>query len=315
MTQETLILGLTIATLAVAAIAAVSAVLAFRLKSGLEIRGNFSVTSSIYCEDRYVSSVALENMKDRSVTVFEILIELDHGYYIVLEDFETDPLILGPFETIVRRYDPIDQYSVNMRRIHLDELFSKKGVRLRLVLATSAGRYNVKHYIDRWNPLGDCFRNHLTAVIRPHWSTYKGSAYGSGTKYIVRLIANGLDDEIIPIHPRDHTVRKFRDFRLTPESLESREALETFLLERAVEGDLPCTDLEVLDLGALRAERYAEYEDKGSSAARRGWLVYHLAGWLVTKWHEFQLRWQNRRNRVQQAKKLRELHRSSGRDE
>lgn len=309
MSQDTLLLALAFATLIVAAAAALYAWLGFRLKSGVEIRGGAGVMSSIEAEDQFVYVVTLENLKDRAVAIFKIFLEVDHGYYIELEDFEHEPLILGPFETIGRRYDPIDQYSVNMRRIRLNELLSVQPVRRRVVLSTSTGRYNVRRPIRRWDPIGDFFRNHLTAVITPSRSLYKGRAYGSGTKYIVRLMWEGRDDEIIPIYARDHEVKKFRGFQLTPASLESRDALETFLLERAVDGSLHCRDLEVLDLEAFRAQRYEEYTEE-VVAVRRGWIVYHIGGWFVTKWADLQLRRENRRHRRHHKKRLSEKQRA-----
>ena len=295
--RESVQAGIVVGTLVAAIFAAWFAHRTYRLKSGIDIRGTFGVASSIYSQDAYVHSVTLENMKDRAVIIFKVFLELGYGYYIELESREDDPLILGPFGAFKASYDPIDMYSVNMRRIRLDEMLQDRKVRRRLVVSTSHGRYNVRRSLQRWDPLADFFDNHLTAVIRPLRSTYRGKAYGSGTKYIVRVVMDGGKEEVIPIHPRDHEGRRFKRFRLTKEALASRDALESFLIERAVAGDLPCSDLEVLDLEEWRSRLYDRDITETIEAVPRGWFIYRIVGRVITIYDNWKLKRENRKRR------------------
>jgi hypothetical protein len=295
---------LSIATLVVAVIAAIYSARAYWLKSGLDIRGTWGIMSSIAAEDRYVHEITLENLKDRSVVIFKIFLEVGHGYFIELEDFDPEPLILKPFEAVRRRYDPIDHYSVNMRRIRMDPVLTNRRSRRRLVLATSQGRYNVTRWVDRWDPVGLFFRNYATAIVRPMRSTLDGKAYGSGTKYVVKLMNPGRDAEFIPIYARDYEVKKFVGFQLSREALESRRALEVFLLERAIEGDLRCADLEVFDLQEWRATTYGDGVAEPLDAKPRGWLAYHVGGGLVTRWENLRLWRLNRAHRREHRERL-----------
>lgn len=59
----------------------------YRRKSGVFVRGNFSIASNRDCNDKYVASVILENLKDRAVTVFAIYLRIGYNYYIEIEDF------------------------------------------------------------------------------------------------------------------------------------------------------------------------------------------------------------------------------------
>ena len=161
----------------------------YLLKSGAQIRGLFSIHSSISCEDKYVGSLALENMKDRATVIFKIYLLIGRNYYIELEDFEDAPLVLKPFEVFSKQYDPVDFYSVSMKRINLNNILDSKKAKSRIVLSTGDGRYDVKEWINRWSPIGDFFKNHITAVIHPIRSTYKGKSYGGNAKYIVALMA------------------------------------------------------------------------------------------------------------------------------
>ena len=84
---------------------------AYWLKWGIRLRGTFSISSSMACDDDYVSSVVLENVKDRAVTIFAIYLQIGPNIYIVIEEFGDKPLILKGFETFQNNYEPIEFYS------------------------------------------------------------------------------------------------------------------------------------------------------------------------------------------------------------
>ena len=88
-------------------------------KSGLLIRGIYSISSSIDCNDAFVSKFILENLKDRSVTIFAVYLRVGHSHYIQLEDFEEAPLLLKPFETYQKELGPVQFYGSNMYRVRL----------------------------------------------------------------------------------------------------------------------------------------------------------------------------------------------------
>src|SRR6266496_1353784 len=176
-----------------------------RMKSDLELRGSYSLWSSVSCEDKYVGSVTIQNLKDRAVVLFKIFMQVGHTYYIELEDCTNHPVTLEPFGILHREYDPIDHYSSGTHRVHLNELLDAKGVRQRLVLATSEGRYVIRHWIPRWDPVHLFFKNHYTGIIRPQRSTYKGKAYGSNAKYVVHVKLLDGKEEVIPIYADDRS--------------------------------------------------------------------------------------------------------------
>ena len=297
MTPEALSIVLSSAAVAVALIATVFTARAFLLKSGMDLRGSFSISSSIACEDKYVSHVTIENAKDRAAVLFGIYVELGHGHYIEVENFENEPLIIPPFGIIRRNYDPIEFYSSNMKRVRIERLLEGKRARQRLVLSTAEGRYVVRKWIKHWMPVFDFFKNHLTFILHQKRSIYQGKAYGSNAKFILVITLTDGREEVIPVFEDDHRFKKFKDFRLSPESLQSKEALEEFLLERAVEGDLTCQDLSVLDLDDWRKEVYEDYRSVPVELEPQGWWLYHLVGPVFTWWRNWDLRRKNRKNR------------------
>jgi len=266
-------------------------------KSGIYVRGQYSVHSSSYCEDKYVGSITLENNKDRPVVIFKVFLLVGRNYYIELENFEHDPKILKPYEVYSNQYDPVDFYSVSMRRIKLNQLLDSRNVKSSLVLATSNGKYTVKEWIKRWDPISDFFNNHMTALIQPMRSTYKNKCYGSEVKFIVDLKTEDGKEETIPIYPRDYEIRKFKKFSLTRESLESKELLEEYLLELAFEGVLKCTNIVVHDIESWRKEAYDGDYKEVIEAEYYNWFNYFILGRILTKFSDIRLYFVNRKHR------------------
>ena len=290
--------------LIVSIIALVYTAKTYLLKSGANIRGSYGMcSSSVSCEDQYITSVTLENLKDRAIIVFKVYLRIGPNYFVEIEDFDEKPLILKPFEVFHKEYDPIDLYSINLNRIDLNSLFSSKRARKNIVLATSDGKYVVKAHINRWDPVYDFFKNHLTAVIHPRRATFKGKSYGLNTKYIVEITTENGKSEIIPIYPRDYEIKKFRKFRLTKDALETKDSLEEYLYEQVGEGLLNCIDINVHDIGAWLEEAYESESKKTIKATYYSSLTYHIIGPVITKISDLRLRMKNRQMRKQRANK------------
>lgn len=280
----------------IALVAAAFTARTYLLKSGSKLRGSFGISTSVSCDDPYVHSVTLENMKDRAVVVFAIYLRVGPGYFIELENFETEPLVIQPFGAVHREYGPIEFYGGGMRRVRMRKLLTFRNRRLRLVVSTPDGKHVVRRLIQRWNPINTFFKNHMTWVVRPVRSTYRGQAFGSNVKYVAHFNLSDGREEIVPLHERDHEVRRFKKFSIPREALASRDKLEEFLLERVIAGDLPCRDLDVHDLNSWRQEAYEDYDKEEIEALPRNPLTYHVLGRMVTAWENWSLRRQNRKN-------------------
>lgn len=135
-------------------------------KEGIGIRGGFSINSSVECHDDFVGTVTLENIKDRSITIFSIYLRVGYNYYIKLSDYEESPLILKAYETLSTAYGPITGYTVSSTRVDINNLLKNKKIKKRIVLSTSTGKYVVPRFINRWNPILEMFKNDSVAVLR-----------------------------------------------------------------------------------------------------------------------------------------------------
>lgn len=262
--------------LVVSITALIYTVRSFSRKQGAEIRSFFTVESSIYSKHKHVSNLTLENMKDRSIAIFNIYLQLGLTFYVELESREKDPIILEPFGTYSNQYDPVDFYSVNMRSIDLAALWTNK--RQRIVLSTSDGKYVVKDRINRWFPVVEQLRRHNTAVILPMRTTFDGKGYGSEAIYVVAIEHEGGEEEVLPLYPQDHQFRRFRNFKLSRESLESEENLDAFLRQTKADGLLTCKNYRIHDLKAIREERYKDYASKVIQAESLNWFEYFVLG-------------------------------------
>lgn len=269
----------------------------YRRKSGINIRGKFSISSTIYAEDKYISNITLENFKDRSVIIFKIFIKIDHNYYIEMNNFEGEPKILKSYESFTYNYEPVDLYCSNMYRIKLNKLMSSKSSKINIVLSTSQGKYVVKKRIKRWDPVFDFFRNHLTICIQPMYPHEKIGHYGGEFKYLAKITTEDGYINTTPVYASDINYPRFENFALTPEALSSRENLENFLLEQAIDGNLKCSKVEVIDAEEVRERNYHHKFKDTFEAEHINWFAYKILGRFLTICSNIKLSYQNRKLR------------------
>ncbi|SET69776.1 hypothetical protein SAMN05216412_11326 [Nitrosospira multiformis] len=286
-----------IAALCISTLALFIAIKNYRRKAGLLIRGGFSIASGIDCNDKYVSNVLLENLKDRPVTVFSIYLRIGHNYYLEVENFEETPLLLRAYETYQKEYGPIQFYGINFNRMNLSSLLDDDSVKKRLVLSTSDGKYIIPSGIPRWNPISDFFRNHMTAVVRPVHITYNGKYVGENIKYVIEICGENEETEVLLIHPNDFNIKKFRNFSLTRESLESVALLNDHLEEQIRNGRLICKSFKVHDVNEWRQRVTEFYTAQTIDARYYGLLRYHIVGRLLTLYSDRKLKAENAKRR------------------
>lgn len=258
----------------------------YRRKSGLHIRGNFGIASSTECNDKYVSNIIIENLKDRGVTIFAVYLRIGHNYYIELENFDEKPLILKAYETYKKEFGPIQFYGFNARRFDLNKILDDSRVKKRLILSTADGRYLVPKPIHAWSPVGDFFKNHMTAIIRPIVLTHKGEYIGENIKYILEITGDDKQEQVILIPTDEFRFNRFKNFRLTEDSLETKESLEAFLHEQMTLGKLLCNRLSIYETTEWH-KRAGEFYKERIEAAYYGKFRYYVMGrfstWLADR--------------------------------
>jgi hypothetical protein len=295
--SEQVVFWVTIITAWATIISLAYTALAFRLKSGIHIRGTFSlVSSSVSCQDGYIKNITIENLKDKAVVIYGIYLRLASNCYLVLEALDADPLILKPFEAYTKEYDPVDFYSMSMKTLDLRQMLKAERInKIRIVLSTGEGLYHVKRSIRIKRAYELFFRNYLTSIALPIRSVHKGRAYGGNAIYLIELV-NSSDEEVcIPIYPQDHEVQRFREFPLTRESLDSRDSLEEYLRIRMEEGVLRCASLNVIDMKARRENLYRDYIRNPIPVRPMSKIAHESIGLAYTFASNAKNSWRNRR--------------------
>ena len=296
--------GTLLITAPIATLALVVAVKNYKRKSGIGIRGGFGISSSVRCEESWVSNIVLENMKDRAVTIYGIFLRAGHNFYIELEDHNETPLILKPYETYHKTMGEILFYAVNSNTIRMHDLLQDKKVKKRIVLSTSEGKYLVPKQVKRWSPVGEFFRNHLTGIIRTVRVTHRGESVGGNIDFIVDILRKDGETETIQLMKSDYRLKRFRNFNLTKECLASKSSLQAFLEKKLEDGLLaPDSTIKVHSFAENIESIKAHYSDTPFTAERWGAIYYYIFGPLYTWYSGYKMNRDNKRIQKEHAKR------------
>ena len=292
-----------LAALVIAIVALVYTIRTYLLKAGLKLRCSYSIRSTVECEDSFVQTMTIENMKDKSVVIFKIYLRIEPNYFVEIEDLEEAPMILKPFEIYQKQYDPIVYYDLNAGRIKLNNLLSDRNVKKAVVLSTSSGKYEVTGNIKKWDAIVDFFNNYFTALIRPMRLFHKGKGHGSNVNYLLEIKGTDGSEQVIAIQNTDYQVKKFVNFQLTRESLADSNALEGFLEEQKRMGKLKCESFRVIDFREELRRAYRWPDVSTVELERLSRLKYHFVGRLLTIVDKAKEKKANRRLKAQQRQR------------
>lgn len=278
---NTISLPISLLAFFVGAITLIFTIRLFYMKKGIDVRCSYSVCSSIECNDKYISNFILENRKDKSIVIFHTYLKIGHNYYLELENFENEPLIIKPFEVYTKKFDPILFYSASMNRINLDKLLSDKKVKKRILLYTTEGTYEVKAHINLTNPITLFFENYATAVMHPNRLKYEGKSYGFNIKFLVEFIT---DDKKEILSLREDSYRtKFNGFTLTKDDLLNKESLESFFNKNKKAKFKSIKEINVIDFNKEITKRINEMSNEEVIEAEYyNYIYYIIVGKTVT---------------------------------
>jgi hypothetical protein len=297
-------LGTLLVTAPIATFALVVAIKNYKRKSGIGIRGGFGISSSVRCEENWVSNIVLENMKDRAVTIYGIFLRVGHNFYIELEDHDETPLILKPYETYHKTMGEILFYAVNTNTIRMRELLEDKKAKKRIVLSTSEGKYVVPKQVKRWSPIGEYFRNHLTGIIQTVRVTHRGESVGGNINFIVDIFRKDGETETIQLMKSDYQLKRFKNFNLTKECLVSKNSLQIFLEKKLEEGLLtPDSTIKVYNFEEDLESIKKPYSGTPFTAKRWGAAYYYIFGSLYTWYSDYKMSRDNKRIQKIHAKR------------
>jgi hypothetical protein len=227
----------------------------FRRKSGISIRGSFLLSNSHEASQVYVSQVVLENLKDRSSVIYEILLQIGHNFYMSVKDFKNEPLVIRPYEVWTTEFGPVEFYGSNLVRYDINTIIQRTDVRKRLVLATSEGKIVVKRRTRYWRPLSEVLRNFYTNILIPVQLNDGDVFFGDRVKYSLEFIFLDGRREVYGILPEDYDTSRFSAFQLTKDSLKTKASFQEFMNSLVLSGQLRVKSVRVADLDEVRSEK------------------------------------------------------------
>lgn len=272
----------------------------FYSKIGHDVRGNYFTRQSNATQDDYIYSLTLENLKDRPLIIFEIYLKIGNSYYLELENHEDDPLIIPSLQVYRSNYDPIIFYSVNTKRIKIDDILSNEKVKKQIILSTTDGKYKVKTGITPWSPIPLYFRNCMTAIITPMRIMYDDKAYGINIKYLVRFTRDD-DKLVVAIHADGFSLTKFTNFQLTKESLESKDALLHLFEKQKEKGNILYKEIDIIEYQKGCIERYNLDKIEILEARPYNFFQYHIFGRMLSSIDDI-------KTNIKNKKLLKEIH-------
>jgi len=280
-------------SLFISIIALIYTIRAFFLKKGNKVRGWIGFASSIYSNDMYPSTITLENLKDKALVIFNIYLKLGHSYYITIEDFKDNPLIIQPFCVFQKEYDPIIMYSVNMDRIKLDKLLTNKSIKRDLFLSTTDGKIKVLKKIRIWNPIGIFFKNYSTAIIQINRITYNNISYGENIHYLTELSFDDGKKQVIALRKEDYKSKVFVNFKLTEKSLSSKDELLKYFNKLRKKDILKFNTLSIIDFQKEISSYKSDYYSNIIDAKPVNWFQYHIINKVLTNIEQYKMKRRN----------------------
>ena len=240
----------------VSAIALIYTIKTFWLKKGCHVRCNIATSSSFETEEVYVNEIELENLKDKTIAIYNIYLRFGANVYLDLlchptcMEASTQTVILNPYEVKVIKLHPQVIYVSNLQRVLGIENYLN--IRSTVVLSTNYGKIEVKNNVKRWEPLNDYWKNYSTLIIQPYrlfhgGNTYNDRCYGSRILYLVNVNLYNGTKLSCPIY-KDVKVQFFNKLTFTDAILSSKEDLTKFLYEQRDSNNIDFKDIEIIDL-------------------------------------------------------------------
>ena len=251
-----------------------------RRKTGTDIRCTYSLSQSMVSRETWVTDLSLQNGKDRSVAIYHIYLEIGHGFFVEVEDLASSPVVLEPYGTWFREYDPVDAYVGNLRR--WTEIFERWPKRIRILLITSEGRHFAKlPKATLAPPQYGLFKNQATVTVSPQRLTIRGRYYGTKARYLCAITDGAGQQREFPVYEDAITNQMENQLIISDEILGSADNVRAFLRAELLAGRLDGVMVEVFDLSPnidsmnrryFSSERYLPL----------GWFEYRVVHRLVT---------------------------------
>ena len=227
-----------------------------------------------------MTNLSLRNGKDRSVAIYQIYLEIGHGFFVEVEDLASSPVVLEPYGAWYREYEPVDAYVGNLCR--WTEIFKSWPRRQRILLITSEGRHIAKFPKPTLNPaLYGHLKNHATVEVKPQRLKINGQYYGSKARYLCAITNGAGQRREFPMYGDPFTNQVENQWIVNDDILSSVDNVRAFLQSELLAGRLPGVMVEVFDLAPDVEAMNQSYMDSAPYTPL-GWFEYRVVNRLIT---------------------------------
>lgn len=299
---------LTLLSAMIALVAAYFTYSTFKLKIGQKARATCTISFS--SDLPYISSVKIENQKDRDLVIHEIYVKFGPDIYVDLLDKDFDDkynIVIPPLSVREIKFGPVFMYNVNTHRVDVEKLF--KTGEYKIVLSTSQGKLTCKDWGKTWDAISESLSNHHVAVVRPNrvYSTSSVyikenfetpaidfSSYSDEVRYVVKLKKKDGDSVCCPICDDTKKPLIFKDLKFSDDVLKDEESLEKFLNKSNSKRLAKIEKIEcIYDVQKIRNSTLKHYPDESMELISGSPLRFYTLGFIDSKWKNFKLRWHN----------------------
>lgn len=163
----------------------------FSLKRGSRFYGTFTISSSVWSRQHYVSYIIIENTKDKAAAINTIYLRIGKNIYLELIDYSNSPRILAPFETIKIAFEEgVSGYITSTYKVNIDSILSDYRAEKTLIVSTPQGNSKVKKYKSHWNIYIESLRNYFITPVHPVKKLHNNNYYSDQLQFIVSITSN-----------------------------------------------------------------------------------------------------------------------------
>lgn len=277
----------------------------WKLKVGQNVRASYGITSSIEADGPYISTVIIENLKDKDLIIFGLFLKYGANVYIDLLDIDSNydkyHHIIPPLSTTVFELGAPIYYTAHAFEVDLTKILRNDFHKGQIILETNHGKVVAKKFKKGWHPIAQSFKNYATLYVKPvrfytsdsvpfaHKQSQQYVDYSSiekTTNFVVKikLDSGRLCDFKIS---SSHNYVLFQNLKFTTEILQSADALKKFLLQSRDKGLISFQEIiEIKDVQEIIAKDKSKLfpcPDKDNIVEPMNAFQYYFV-WQIKTW-------------------------------
>ena len=303
-------LVLTFLSVFIALVACHITYLTYKLKIGQKAKASCVIT---YSKDLpYISSVIIENQKDKDLVIHDIYVRFGPNIYIdMLEKDFSDRynIVVPPLSVREIKFGPVFMYNVNTVRVDVESLFKTR--KFKVVLSTSHGKLICNDWDKGWDAISESLCNHHVFVVNPNriYSTssvyFKNnfetpaidySSYSVEVRYVVKLVTTDGEKLFCNIYDNNKKINLFKGLEFSEEVLKDEDSIRKYLNKARKKKLVNFSKIDkIYNVRKLMDSQLEQYQDEIIELKSESPLHFYTIGYIHSKWVDIRLWWQNRK--------------------